>query len=178
MRNSFKLKLLAAAILMTSGITQAAPTVMGNWGVHDDPVEHASILLGASVRTFDHVFTFNLLNWNDLVSVAVTNDFGKLNINDASLQLWKEISADSNYTNDLSLGSFKFDSSSVGFDFGNMGPGNYYYEITGNVLGSKGGSYTLDSYVTPVPEPETYAILLAGLGLIGFMARSRKEMAV
>lgn len=29
--------------------------------------------------------------------------------------------------------------------------------------------------VTAVPEPETYAMLLAGLGLIGFMARRRKQ---
>jgi hypothetical protein len=26
-----------------------------------------------------------------------------------------------------------------------------------------------------VPEPETYAMLLAGLGMIGFMARRRKS---
>jgi hypothetical protein len=29
--------------------------------------------------------------------------------------------------------------------------------------------------VTAVPEPETYAMLLAGLGLVGFMARRRKQ---
>ncbi|MBL8500478.1 MAG: FxDxF family PEP-CTERM protein [Nitrosomonas sp.] len=33
-------------------------------------------------------------------------------------------------------------------------------------------------YVSPVPEPETYAMLLAGLGLLGFMARRRKESAM
>ncbi|MBV6322207.1 FxDxF family PEP-CTERM protein [Duganella sp. HSC-15S17] len=32
-------------------------------------------------------------------------------------------------------------------------------------------------YTTPVPEPETYAMLLAGLGLVGFMARRRKLAA-
>lgn len=32
--------------------------------------------------------------------------------------------------------------------------------------------------VSAVPEPETYAMLLAGLGLLGFMASRRKETAV
>lgn len=36
--------------------------------------------------------------------------------------------------------------------------------------GSSFGSYLL----TPVPEPETYALLMAGLGLIGLAARKRK----
>jgi hypothetical protein len=30
--------------------------------------------------------------------------------------------------------------------------------------------------VMPIPEPETYALMLAGLGLVGFMARRRKRM--
>ncbi|MDO9311851.1 MAG: LamG domain-containing protein [Nitrosomonas sp.] len=32
--------------------------------------------------------------------------------------------------------------------------------------------------LSPVPEPEIYSMLLAGLGLLGFMARRRKESAV
>ena len=31
--------------------------------------------------------------------------------------------------------------------------------------------------LTPVPEPETYAMLLAGLGLLGFTMRKRKQPA-
>ncbi|MFZ2162853.1 MAG: PEP-CTERM sorting domain-containing protein [Sideroxyarcus sp.] len=34
------------------------------------------------------------------------------------------------------------------------------------------------SVVSPVPESKTYAMLLVGLGLIGFMARRRKELNV
>lgn len=30
-------------------------------------------------------------------------------------------------------------------------------------------------YISPVPEPETYAMLLAGLGLLGFVVRRRKD---
>ena len=32
-----------------------------------------------------------------------------------------------------------------------------------------------DTLLSPVPEPETYTMLLAGLGLLGFMAPRRKE---
>lgn len=38
-----------------------------------------------------------------------------------------------------------------------------------------GGAAMLDNFsVTAVPEPETYTMLLAGLGLMGFLARHRK----
>jgi probable HAF family extracellular repeat protein len=32
--------------------------------------------------------------------------------------------------------------------------------------------------LTPVPEPETYALFMAGLGLMGFIARRRKNSQV
>ncbi len=47
-------------------------------------------------------------------------------------------------------------------------------------------SYTPDTVFTPspifipppIPEPETYLMLLGGLGLIGYLVRRRKEMAI
>jgi hypothetical protein len=36
------------------------------------------------------------------------------------------------------------------------------------------GNHQDQLYITPIPEPETYAMLLAGLGLMGFVARRRK----
>lgn len=40
---------------------------------------------------------------------------------------------------------------------------------------AQGGSAFYVNTVSPVPEPETYAMLLAGLGLIGFMAKRKKS---
>jgi hypothetical protein len=38
------------------------------------------------------------------------------------------------------------------------------------------GSFHVD--VSPIPEPETYAMLIAGLGLMGFVARRRQKKAL
>jgi PEP-CTERM motif len=38
-------------------------------------------------------------------------------------------------------------------------------------------AFYVPNMVTPVPEPETYGMLLAGLGMLGFVARRRKMKA-
>lgn len=53
-------------------------------------------------------------------------------------------------------------------------PGNYWLNVAGSRAGSI-GSYSGNISVNPVPEPETYAMMLAGLGLLGFSARRRNN---
>ena len=50
----------------------------------------------------------------------------------------------------------------------------YFYKVTG-VVSAPGAAYSLASSITPVPEPETYAMMLAGLGALGFLARRRRN---
>ena len=44
-----------------------------------------------------------------------------------------------------------------------------------NLMDAGGGLHQDQLYMAPVPEPETYAMLLAGLGLMGFVARRRQR---
>jgi len=43
------------------------------------------------------------------------------------------------------------------------------------ILTGSSGDWVVVDNVTAVPEPETYAMLLAGLGLLGFAARRRQQ---
>lgn len=53
---------------------------------------------------------------------------------------------------------------------------NYFVRVVGSQQNDVGLSYQFDMVSTPVPEPETYAMLLAGLGLVSFIARRRKQI--
>jgi len=52
--------------------------------------------------------------------------------------------------------------------------GDYSFVVSGNATGRHGGSYDGFLSVTAVPEPETYAMFLAGLGIIGAVVRRRR----
>lgn len=64
------------------------------------------------------------------------------------------------------------------FDFTEtLGAGNYQVNFKYDIATQTRGTYTGGLSIAAVPEPETYAMLLAGLGLIGFSARRRKAHA-
>jgi hypothetical protein len=56
---------------------------------------------------------------------------------------------------------------------GSLGSGDYTVHVTG-VTNLKNAAYLGTVSASPAPEPETYAMLLAGLGVVGFLARRRR----
>ncbi|MDZ7919075.1 FxDxF family PEP-CTERM protein [Rhodoferax sp.] len=114
-----------------------------------------NIILGGSSNvggTASYVTSYNLFG-TDFTLPAVT------------------FSSVSLYLNGLSVGT----ASSNAFTFSNLGAGTYSLKASGSV---NGFNYIAAQYqVTPVPEPETFAMLLAGLGVMGAIARRRKTAA-
>ncbi len=55
--------------------------------------------------------------------------------------------------------------------------GNYILHVSGNISGTSGGSYTGILNIVAVPEASEWAMILAGFGLIGFIANRRKHHA-
>ena len=58
-----------------------------------------------------------------------------------------------------------------GFSFSGLSAGTYALTFLGSGTGGYGGFYT----ITPVPEPQTYAMLVGGLGLLGLMSNRRRR---
>lgn len=52
----------------------------------------------------------------------------------------------------------------------------YQLTVKGNFAGTGAAEYTGKLFTTAVPEPETYALFLAGLGAITFVARRRRAI--
>lgn len=54
--------------------------------------------------------------------------------------------------------------------------GSYYLQISGALVSNTSGSYGGAMMLAPVPEPETYGMMLAGLGVVGFIAARRRSL--
>ena len=105
--------------------------------------------------------------WN-LIPAMGTIETG-FTVTNYSMQIYNNLDQQV-YTGETTLSGFGT-VGSVHVD-GILPAGNDYYAmLTGTVSNAYNLSYYVDLVATPVPEPETYAMLLAGLGLLGWRLR-------
>ena len=158
-----KLKTLvaASAVALTALSSQAAST---SWGAHDALELGSNTVTGAIFDTFSFSLgssasvTSGVLSFGTVVggaySLYSTGGDGMIGGGD-----------------DVGVGAWTFG----GTNTVALNAGSYYYSVLGGAVGS--ASYVIASAATtaPVPEPETYALLGAGLGVIGFLASRRRR---
>lgn len=135
-------------------------------------------LAGEQNNFFSDKFTFSLTGVNDLSALATslktTANSGLtltgLSLSNASGILFKGTLDVNNYA--------PLEQAWV-LQSGNtpLAAGSYLLQIDGYVASPTGGSYSGNLAIAPVPEPETYGMLLAGLGLLGVIARRKRKQA-
>jgi len=74
---------------------------------------------------------------------------------------------------------FGVDSTPANFSFAGLSAGNYTLTVFGQATGTGGGLYSggFLAQTAPVPEPESVALMLAGLGAVGFIVLRRRSPA-
>lgn len=119
-----------------------------------------------TAASFTDTFTFSINATANSAGTTTLNIFSPTADNILFMGLWN---TDTGY----SVSSIDYTPDTFGFN--NLIAGNYKMNFTARPT-IAGFQYTVNLTTTAVPEPEVYAMMLAGLGLISFAAR-RKQTA-
>lgn len=154
--------LLGAALLSASALGASAQTILANpvAGSSFNDIVIGTITVSGLSDLTGSLFAANSINFQFPFPITLT--LGTVTFSSASV---------GSLMGDL-------DPSAAGFSFKNVLAGSYLVKASGSLSGGQvpnlailGANYS----ITPVPEPETFAMLLAGLGLMGAIARRRNK---
>lgn len=168
-----KLKLVAAAVVAAVASAGAMAATGGDLG---DLSPSASFSRTVGAGSFLDMWSFNL-GTPSIVAASATNveiSFGNFSFGGIS-----DFSAKLNGV-PLLLQSFGSAANGVTVTTKVLAgsttlPAGTFSLIVSGTAGSGGASYGGNIVATPVPEPETLAMMLAGLGALGFLARRRQN---
>lgn len=162
--------LAAAALFATSFTAQAATTNLGELASLGEA--GYSSLVGYSRGSFSQVLSFDIASDSGSFSaLASKTTFSQLN-------LINGFSATLNGSNGFST-LLSYSTGTAGATYiqvlsyeNSLAAGHYDLTLSGTA--SRAGSFVV-SLAAPVPEPETYGLLLSGLALLGGVAHRRKK---
>jgi hypothetical protein len=177
------LKLTAvAAMLAGASFANATTTPLGTVSL-TEPTTFTGVIQGSGTSIND-IFTFDLASGNQASGYSVVNiplsfTGGQWNTALATMTLMSNADGIVGNSDDTMLASAIWSNSPNSNDLLSLKydaalNGNAYIQITGVTDGGNGGIYS-GAIAAAIPEPETYAMLLAGLGLMGAVVRRRSN---
>ena len=189
MKITMKQTLVAIALTGAFSVAQAQTTkdinAGGNNAFEDmgaNPTAEVAYTVTHEPSSFNDVFTFSLTTSSDSVTSAVSLEQPTIQpggfdyfIANGSFGLYSD--ADGDGMGGTLISSTTFAGSSTSLRATNLAAGSYYFAVAGDATGNLGGIYNFTSNTAPVPEPETYALMLAGLGLLGFVGKRRMRQS-
>lgn len=175
----------AVAVAMLAGTSMAANATVTDLGdiSNNVPTTFTGTVLGENA-SFSDIFTFNFSEPNVSSGYSVVNfpvdipEVGTLGTVLATMSLVSfgvdglQGTTDDQVLRSVVLPSAGNTSENLNLSWDEPLTGGHYLNITGVTSGTLGGLYS-GSIAAAVPEPETYAMLLAGLGLMGAVVRRR-----
>jgi hypothetical protein len=149
---------ISAAQIIDITITPGDALVSGSFKINSTNLVISDVLL-------DMGHPYLLFSFNDPAGYSPTTD-GVYNFTDNFYSLSANFTGTTfDFTNNTGSIASIFAQHVVIFD-------NIYL-----LYGAQNRSLAFNSNVSAVPEPETYAMMLAGLGLLGFVARRKKKLS-
>ncbi|MBL8277252.1 MAG: PEP-CTERM sorting domain-containing protein [Pelomonas sp.] len=155
----------ASVVALTALSSHAAST---DWGQHD--LLESALGLSAGGVIFD-TFSFSLGAQSSVASSV--SSLGAIGAGTYSLF---SVGGDGlvGTSDDQGFGAWTFAGAPTVHTV-SLAAGNYYYSVFGVANGAAAYSINSAASAAPVPEPETYALLAAGLGMVGFIASRRRR---
>jgi hypothetical protein len=185
-------KTLVALALAVAGGAASAATVGVLYDAAGTPIANGADLgpdLYTAVQsdtvptytpTFDYVYNFALDSTTDL-NVSANTYLGPTVDGNGAFNLYMGTSTGDSGTAGALVGStLSFGSTIVSTTYTGLSAGSYFFEVTGSPATPIGTAFNVtiqapsDTGPLPaVPEPANVALLLAGLGLMGFLVKRR-----
>lgn len=163
-----KSKFIAAGVLAVASFSASAETyILGTLSNSTfSSLSESSAVLGAGVELND--------TWNFTLAAPSSASFGALQTFAVKAGKITNFAANLVGYGALELGNLP--GVQVLSWEGDLAAGNYSVVVTGKT-GLAGAQYLGTVSALPVPEPETYGMLLGGLALVGAVARRRAKKA-
>jgi hypothetical protein len=188
---SFVLAMVAGAALMAQGagaatVNRTAPVVTADDGLGGFNAHFGDTFAqSTSGSTFTDIFTFNVGTPFDAAASLTSSFLNTPQTKDLLVTGFSLYRYDPVTKGVLGTAIAGIDLTGTGADapdswslagFG-LATGSYAIQVDGQVRGIGGGSFGADLTISPVPEPQTWAMLLAGLGVCTTLAWRRRQPA-